>query len=453
MSNTILNDIDEYFRSLNAKIGNWPSERRLALAAGMAERWLHVYDSFSAEEQWGDPGRLRRSLDAAWNHLEGKTLSPADLARHLGLVEENTPHMDDFDDTAALAVCYMVREAVACCGPEDNTAPAIQAVLSGFEAVLPFWEEELDAQPRPWKQTSVRSELEKQRKLVAEIEALGNFDSAAINGLRKTLQREEFQGAVAPAAKTPAGPVRVTNQWAFERFRSIIELDLKSSSDNWWEEHAPGSTLWAVMLFSAWSGRYGRRRQIIDGVYGKLVDIAGMQALQARNRALDGTVSGIPNWGSELDEAIQMTLQNPSNGLDVTAPKQPHSYGPSFRRLWIEGEQTGSQDQDAWQSILDWANHRPAVWEQADQRKTQGLTHNHPELGAWLAREIAWSTTDEPEYPWTALADGDVCQIRLNDFPDAILYSLLINGEPHGDFHDWPETWSRDGNRGAENKS
>ena len=77
----------------------------------MAERWLYVYDSFSAEEQWGDPDNLRRSLDAAWNHLEGKKLN-----------------------------------------------------------------------------------------------------------------REEFQGVVAPTAKSPTGPVTVTNQWAFERYRSVIDL-------------------------------------------------------------------------------------------------------------------------------------------------------------------------------------------------------------------------------------
>ena len=93
------------------------------------------------------------------------------------MVEDITPHMDYFDDHAALAASFMVRESLECCASENNSAPAIQAVLSGFEAVLPFWEEELDAQPRLWKQINVRSEFEKQLNLIKIIDAIRQFDS------------------------------------------------------------------------------------------------------------------------------------------------------------------------------------------------------------------------------------------------------------------------------------
>ncbi len=440
MSKEKPNSIDEYFTYLDSKLQTWSPERRLALAAGMAERWLHVYESFSADEHWGDPDILRRGLDSAWNHLEGKKLNPHDLARYLGMVEDITPHMDDFDDHAALAASFMVKEALECCANENNSAPAIQAVLSGFEAVLPFWEEELEAQPRLWKQIVVRSEFEKQLKLIEYIDAISQFDSATIQALRKKLNREEFQGAVAPAAKSSPGPVTVTNQWAFERYRSVMEMDLKLDRADWKEDFPQGSFGWAMMIFSEWSGRDGRRRQIFDGEYGQLGDTVGIQALMARNRAVDESVSGIPNWGSELDEVFQMILQNPNSGLDITAVDQPHSYGPSFRRLWIEGEGSG---QEPWQYIREWKNHIPSAWEREDQRKKQGLAYSQPELGGLLAYEIQWHPTGEPEYPWAADVDGEVWKIRLNDFPDEILYTLMINGEARGDFHDWPETWSR----------
>jgi uncharacterized protein YjaG (DUF416 family) len=443
MPDVKLNSIDDYFRFLNTKFGEWAPERRLALAAGMAERWLHVYDSFSAEALWGDPDNLHRSLEAAWNHLAGKTLAPTELARLMGLVKESTPHMDDFDHVPALAACIMVGEALACCRSEDNTAPAIQAVLSGFEAVLPDWDMELETQPRLWKQIIVRSEFEKQLKLIEEIEGIARFDDATIQTLRKKLGDEAYQGAAAPTTKPPTEPVTVTNQWAFERYRSIIELDIQSNEDEWREEHPPGSTLWAVMLFSAWSGRYGRRRQILDGEYGQLADKAGIRALKERNRSFDRAVAGIPDWGPELHEMIGMILQNPHNGLDVAAIEQPHSYGPSFRRLWIEGADAVPPGQEPWQTILDWVSQRPSAWQREDERKKQGLAYHDPELGARLAGEITWHLTGEPEYPWAADVDGAAYQIRLNDFPDDILYSLMINGEPHGDFHDWPETWKR----------
>ena len=31
----------------------------------------------------------------------------------------------------------------------------------------------------------------------------------------------------------------------------------------------------------------------------------------------------------------------------------------------------------------------------------------------------------------------------MNDFPDELMYSLIIDSENAGDFHDWPETWQR----------
>jgi hypothetical protein len=348
--------------------------------------------------------------------------------------------MDYFDDHAALAASFMVREALECCEKANNQAPAIQAVLSGFEAVLPNWDEELEAQPRLWKQIVIRSEFEKQLNLIDEIEAIANFDNATIQALRKKLGREEFRGTVSPASKTPVDPVTVTNQWAFERFRSVVEADIKLDESDWKVDFEQGSFGWAMMIISEWSGRYGRRQQIFEGEYGKLGDEVGMQALMARNRALDEAVSGNPDWGSGMDEVIQMMTQNPFAGQNAPAIDQPHSYGPSFRRLWIEAERS---DQEPWQYVHAWKNHIPSAWEREDQRKKKGLAYSDPELGARLACAIAWKTTDKPEYPWAVEVNDETWQIRLNDFPDDILYTLLIDGDPHGDFHDWPEAWKR----------
>src|SRR5687768_15501335 len=50
-----LNSIDDYELFLSETIENWSQQQRTAFAAAMAERWLPVYESFSAAEDWGDP--------------------------------------------------------------------------------------------------------------------------------------------------------------------------------------------------------------------------------------------------------------------------------------------------------------------------------------------------------------------------------------------------------------
>lgn len=216
MPNEKLNSLDDYERFLYTTLEKWLPQQRVALAAAMAERWLPVYEAFSTAEQWGDPASLRRSLEAVWNHLARRSLSPADIARHTAQVKDSTPHMDDFDDEAALAACIILSEALRCCGTEDNIGPVLQAMLSGFEAVAPDWELDPAEQRRLWRQVVVRREL-------------------------KTSQ--EYRGEVPAAAKAPKGPVAITNQTAFEQYRRMVESDLKRGDDWWQKQYVPGTTL------------------------------------------------------------------------------------------------------------------------------------------------------------------------------------------------------------------
>ena len=40
--------------------------------------------------------------------------------------------------------------------------------------------------------------------------------------------------------------------------------------------------------------------------------------------------------------------------------------------------------------------------------------------------------------------DGKDWRVRLNDFPDDFMYSLVIEGTTIHNFHDWPAAWLRD---------
>lgn len=67
------------------------------------------------------------------------------------------------------------------------------------------------------------------------------------------------------------------------------------------------------------------------------------------------------------------------------------------------------------------------------------------------AQSLLASLRGMTEAEWTALpagagapgADGQHWPVRLNDFPDAFRYTLLVDGTPLGDFHDGLETGER----------
>jgi hypothetical protein len=66
---------------------------------------------------------------------------------------------------------------------------------------------------------------------------------------------------------------------------------------------------------------------------------------------------------------------------------------------------------------------------------------DHPEL----RRDIPWETAAkmEKDIMFRAIVGGAKWAIRMNDFPDEPLYTLLIEGKAIIHFDDWPKFWKR----------
>jgi hypothetical protein len=62
---------------------------------------------------------------------------------------------------------------------------------------------------------------------------------------------------------------------------------------------------------------------------------------------------------------------------------------------------------------------------------------------SYLEEKIVWQKGADPQYPFVAGFDGERCVVRLNDFPDESLYTLIVNDVEIADFDDWPKQWSR----------
>lgn len=439
MQTISMKTIDHYEAFLSETIESWSSSQRVAFAAAMAERWLPLYEAFSAEEDWGDPDNLRRSLDGVWNHAGGKLLGTRDVDRHLKQLQEITPHMDDFDAYEALAACCVLNEALNCCKKEDNAGATVMAALSGFEAAVPDWAFDPKEQPKLWKKIAARKELRKQLKLVEEIGSMTQFDGPELKKFRRRLTKSDLVGEASTPAEETSKPAGITNQDAFEQYRRMVESDLKTRDKTL---DIPGVG-YALLRIAAWMGRYSRRKQTIDGSYGKLADVGAHAALVARQRARDAAVKELPTWDSESAEMIEMCLANNVAQCDVRSPLDPHGYGLSMRRLWVQAKRLGKSHVGAWENIVAWAIHRPTAWEAEDRRKKKGQAYTNPALGERLGRELAWVSTGDVDYPWSAEADGQAWRIRLNDFPDEIMYTLIIGEAEIGSFNDWPETWKR----------
>ncbi|HEX5732078.1 MAG TPA: hypothetical protein VF131_04505 [Blastocatellia bacterium] len=61
----------------------------------------------------------------------------------------------------------------------------------------------------------------------------------------------------------------------------------------------------------------------------------------------------------------------------------------------------------------------------------------------YLEEEVNWTKGADPNYPYEAKINGDQLVVRLNDFPDESLYTLIVNDKEVASFDDWPEQWGR----------
>jgi hypothetical protein len=66
------------------------------------------------------------------------------------------------------------------------------------------------------------------------------------------------------------------------------------------------------------------------------------------------------------------------------------------------------------------------------------MEHHHV-----LKRHITWELTESAEYPYQAVIDGVRYVVRINDFPEEMLYTLIVDSHEYIDFNSWPACWVR----------
>jgi hypothetical protein len=238
----------------------------------------------------------------------------------------------------------------------------------------------------------------------------------------------------------------ILNEEAQRRYRGYVESDLR---DDPADIAKSDSSLLPMLVFGAWCGRYSRRRDVIAGIKGMadpLQDAVGRDALVARNLVRDAAVPPPPIWDGDEYEILAMSFAHLKqvDRIDVGSPNEPHGYGPSLRRLWFEAVADGLSGDQAWMRVHAWDRRRPVGEAPKPPRKRGAEPPPHP-LAQYFARGLEWIDTGDLDHPWQTVADGVEWRVRLNDFPDEPMYSLIVAGTVVGDFNDWPATWAREG--------
>jgi hypothetical protein len=78
-----------------------------------------------------------------------------------------------------------------------------------------------------------------------------------------------------------------------------------------------------------------------------------------------------------------------------------------------------------------------------NERAIRATTQTPASLEERLRTPIEWHPSGDALEPWISQMGKTRWAIRLNDFPEEHLYTLLINGRTIGGFDDWPPEWAK----------
>jgi hypothetical protein len=241
----------------------------------------------------------------------------------------------------------------------------------------------------------------------------------------------------------------ISNQAKYEFYRTVMEKFISDPSRQ--KKLSATDAGGQIQLLSAWLHRYKFRYLSIESnptFPTQLADRPAASLLAARHGERDAQFPNLPSWPESTVFFFNTALLSSREAAQDWNGAPPllqtsHAYGPSLREIWAKGTAAGAGDSAGWSEIRDWVLYRPPHWDVDDRRKTAKNPLYDRNLAPRLDTEVIWNSTNDSDFPWSAQSGSETWRVRLNDFPDEYMYSLMAGDHLIGDFHDWPDAWHR----------
>jgi hypothetical protein len=119
---------------------------------------------------------------------------------------------------------------------------------------------------------------------------------------------------------------------------------------------------------------------------------------------------------------------------------------PPIQWLMGQAQAQGADEAAQYENVLRWVL-RPDLysyrWREFGGEEFKRLSCDRKDDLQLLRRKVVYESTGDPEYPLRAEEAGTVWRIRINEFPDEPLFTLLIGEKEVIDFDNWPGRWKR----------
>jgi uncharacterized protein YjaG (DUF416 family) len=195
-------DEDRLIQALNGLAPH----HQTAFAASCCERLLPNYQAFAVMEGWGDPPLLDQALNAVWQFLDGTSLPEERVHALIAAIDQVTPDMDDytsfFAGAALSAVSAVVYTLESCLTADaEKTALVGRVAIETIDLYLDIVNDPIvgahQADPAldRWLEQAplMLAEITYQQETIAHLQAHPTLDSAFLQRLRQSAQRQGIQ--------------------------------------------------------------------------------------------------------------------------------------------------------------------------------------------------------------------------------------------------------------------